>query len=156
MGLFGSEKNLAAQLTEAQARVAELEGQLNDARAACEDATKARQEIESAGAKLAEELSAAKSAAQAAAAAQEAAEIRATLAEAAEKELAAKLANPGEAYQDASKGREKALAEGSADAGDSISTWEQALAACGGSYTGARRKFPAAYAAFMAQHARQD
>lgn len=77
-----------------------------------------------------------------------AAEERATKAEARVKDLEAQLKNPAAVHGDAVPGRKKPVAEGgAADAGAPEITWAEARKQCGGSYSEARRKFPAAFAA---------
>ena len=148
MGLGGKQDNLAKQLEAAEAKGTELEGQ----KAAAEErATKAEADAkELAGQKAAAEERATKAEADAKelAGQKAAAEERATKAEARVKDLEAQLKNPAAVHGDAVPGRKKPVAEGgAADAGAPEITWAEARKQCGGSYSEARRKFPAAFAA---------
>ena len=148
MGLGGKTENLAKQLEAAEARANDAEA----AKAAAEDrATKAEAAATAAeGAKATAEDRATKAEAAATAAegAKAAAEDRATKAEERVKALEAQLRNPAAVHADATTGRKKPVAEGAAtDAGASEISWAEARKQCGGSYSEARRKFPAAFAA---------
>lgn len=123
MGFGGKEKNLAEQLKESQARASELEGQLSAAQAQVSDATAKIGELEGQVAQKQQDLDAAAAKATEAAQALAAAEDRATKAEAKSVDLEKKLASPGDAYTHASPGRAKPVAEGVAEAGESV--WEK-------------------------------
>lgn len=143
MGLFRSDQNLAAQLKDALARAETAEADLAvvNQRLADAQALVAQQQAELQAASVRAEQGDAelKEVRQA---------VQAAQAEAAD--LKAKLANPGKAYEEANVGREKPVAEGGAAGdGEGPATWAAAVAACGGDYIQARRKFPGLHLALL-------
>jgi len=116
MGLFGSSKNLAEQLAEANARVSQLEGEIAQAAKERDEArdllAQQQQAIEAAAVRAEQDAEAVKDAG-----------ARAVAAEAEAAELKRKLAVPPDAYADASPGRQ-ALAEGGGE-GALVSLWDE-------------------------------
>lgn len=119
MGLFKSDKNLAAILEELKSENADLLERVSKAEACVEEKLRAIADLQAVHSASGDEIKA------------KDAEIA---------ELKAKLANPPAAYADASEGKADAVAEG----GESSSmTWAEALKAMGGDYVAARRAHPA-------------